>query len=386
VGDEGAVYLVGGAVRDLLLDRADRPASEVRGDLDLVAEGDIGALAARLGGRYLPHERFGTATVTLDGHSYDLAMARRETYSRPGALPDVAPASIREELLRRDFTVNSMAITLGGPRAGDVTAAPNALEDLAAGRLRVLHDRSFLDDPTRLLRLARYASRLGFEADPATRALAEAAVAGGALGTVTGARIGAELRLLARERDPVSALTTLGEFGVDRALHPGFGISDAGVARRALALLPPDGRADLLVLALAAHGVPPAELAPLLDDLAFDADSRDVILAAATGAEPAARALKRAARPSEIAAAVGRGGVEMAALAGALGPERAARDWLVRLRHVRLEIGGNDLIAAGIPEGPEVGRGLRAALAAKLDGLVYGREGELAVALRAARG
>jgi tRNA nucleotidyltransferase (CCA-adding enzyme) len=392
LGDEPGVHLVGGAVRDLLL-RGGSGGSEALarasgapgvGDLDLVAEGDVAALAARLGGRYVGHERFGTATVMLDGHGYDFARSRRETYAAPGALPDVSPASLSEDLLRRDFTVNAIAVTLGGPRAGELTAAPGALEDLSARRLRVFHDRSFIDDPTRLIRLARYASRLGFEVEPATLAWARAAVADGALATVSGARIGSELRLLAREDDPVAALAALAELGIDKAIHPRFGIGDLGLARRALALLPPDGRRDVLALALAAANVPPADLGPLLDELAFTADSRDAIVAAASGAEEAAEALSRAARPSEIAAALARGGVELAALAGALGPEQAAREWLERLRHVRLEIDGDDLIAAGVSQGPAVGQGLRAALAAKLDGRVHGRDAELAEAVRAA--
>ncbi|MDQ6804565.1 MAG: hypothetical protein M3065_06280 [Actinomycetota bacterium] len=385
VAGEPGVHLVGGAVRDLLLRAAggDGPVAPAPGDLDLVAEGDVAALASRLGGRYRAHERFGTASVILDGHGYDFAMARRETYAAPGALPDVSPATLTEDLRRRDFTVNAIAVTLGGPRAGELTAAPGALEDLAAGRLRVLHDRSFIDDPTRLLRLARYASRLGFAIEPGTLALAEGAVAGDALTTVSGARIGAELRLLAREEDPVAGLAAVAELGLDRAIDPRFGIADPELARRAFALLPGDGRRDVLALALAAAAISPAELAPLLDELAFDADSRDGIVAAVNGAERTAAALSAAERPSEIAAAVARGSAELVALAGALGPVERAREWLESLRHVRLEIDGDDLIAAGVPEGPEVGQGLRAALAAKLDGRVGGQESELGEALRA---
>ncbi|HWF26121.1 MAG TPA: hypothetical protein VG275_11770 [Solirubrobacteraceae bacterium] len=391
VGSEPGLHLVGGAVRDLLLagdeggPEGGTPALDP-GDLDLVAEGDVAALAPRLGGPYVLHERFGTATVILNGNTYDLATARRETYAEPGALPDVAPATLHEDLLRRDFTVNAIAITLGGPSAGELTAAPRALEDLSAGRLRVLHDGSFIDDPTRLFRLVRYRSRLGFEVEPATLALARAAVTGGALGTVSGARIGAELRLLAGEDDPVAAFAALGGLGLDRAFHPRFGLVDPALARRALALLPPDGRRDVVALALAAADVPRAELRGLLDELAFDADSRDRILAITSGAEAMAKALAAAGRPSEIAAAVGGGGVELTAVAGALGPEDQAREWLERLRHVRLEIDGGDLIAAGVREGPAVGQGLRAALAAKLDGRAGGQESELAEALRAAHG
>jgi tRNA nucleotidyltransferase (CCA-adding enzyme) len=98
------------------------------------------------------HDRFGTSTVSLDGFTYDLARSRRETYARPGALPDVSPAPLSEDLLRRDFTVNALAIALVGDLAGTVEAAPRGLEDLQRRTLRVLHDASFIDDPTRALR------------------------------------------------------------------------------------------------------------------------------------------------------------------------------------------------------------------------------------------
>jgi tRNA nucleotidyltransferase (CCA-adding enzyme) len=372
------VHVVGGALRDLILGGA--PV-----DLDLVVEGDAVAVATRLGGPVRVHDRFGTCTVILEGFTYDLARARRERYPAPGALPEVEPAPLAEDLLRRDFTINAAAVSLGGEQPGALTVAPGALEDIAAGRLRVLHGRSFVDDPTRLLRLVRYASRLRFAIEPGTRALAVAAIDSGALETVSGPRIGTELRLLARERDPVAALSALRELGLDRALHPGFGLDDPALAEAALALLPADGRCELLILALAARGIEPGELRTLLDALAFEAADRDAILAAATGSQAAAAALARARRSSEIAAALAGAGTELAAIAGALGPAEQVRQWLEQLRHVRLEIDGGDLLAAGLPQGPAIGRGLGAALAAKLDGRVSGREAELAEALRGAR-
>ena len=156
LSDTVPVYLVGGAVRDLLL--GGRPL-----DLDLVVEGDPAPVAAALGGDVRTHDRFGTATVSIDGFTYDLARSRRETYAQPGALPDVSPAPLSEDLLRRDFTVNALAIALTGELGGTLQAAPLGLEDLRRRSLRVLHDASFIDDPTRALRLARYASRLEFE-------------------------------------------------------------------------------------------------------------------------------------------------------------------------------------------------------------------------------
>ncbi len=379
LGGATGVHLVGGAVRDLLLGGAPL-------DLDLVVEGDAAAVARALGGEVRIHDRFGTSTVKLDRFTYDIARSRTETYERPGALPDVSPAPLAEDLKRRDFTVNAIAVTLGGPRPGELSSAPAAFEDLAARRLRVLRDRSFIDDPTRLLRLARYASRLGFVIEQHTLALARAAVDDGALATVSGPRIGAELRLLAREPDPLNALASLHELGVDAAIDPGLGAPDVELGRRALALLPRDGRRDLVALALAARGVPAPRLTALLDQLAFEAADREAIVAAATRAEAVAGALSRARSPSEIAAAAGDAGPELIAIAGALGPADPARRWLEELRHVRLEIDGRDLLAAGVPQGPAVGRGLRAALAAKLDGQLDGREHELAAAVQAALG
>jgi tRNA nucleotidyltransferase (CCA-adding enzyme) len=375
--DRPRVHLVGGAVRDVLL-------GGTPFDLDLAVEGDAAAFAASLGGQLKLHDRFGTSTVVLDGFVYDIARSRRETYAQPGALPDVEPAPLAEDLLRRDFTVNAIAVALGGEAPGELNAAPHALEDLEARHLRVLHDGSFLDDPTRLFRLARYAGRLGFAVEPHTRELASAAIAADALGTVSGSRAGAEVRMLAREHDPVRALIALRDLGLDRALHPGFGLDDEALARRALALLPADARPDRLALSVAGRGVPAAELPGLLDSLAFEAEDRDAIVASATRGDELARALAAAQAPSAVAAAAAGGPPELVALAGALGPERQARDWLEHLRHVRLAIDGRDLLAAGVPEGPAIGRGLRAALAAKLDRRATGRDQELAEALDAA--
>jgi len=377
LGETPGVYLVGGALRDLLLGREPF-------ELDLVVETDPGQMAARLGAPAHVHDRFGTSSVTVDGFRYDIARARRETYSRPGALPDVIPAGLGEDLLRRDFTVNAVAISLGGPQQGELVSAPRALEDLDARRLRVLHDASFVDDPTRLFRLVRYASRLGFAVEPHTLELARRAVRTGALATVSAARIGTELRRLAREPDPVAALQYSRRLGLDVAIHPRFGLGGPALARRALALLPDDGQRGTVALAVASLKVPPDELSAVLDALAFDAAQRDTILAAARRADELAAALQHAELPSQIADVVAGDGPELVAIAGALGPAGAARQWLESIRQVQLQIGGTDLLEAGIAAGPAIGRGLRAALAAKRDGRVSGREAELAEALRAA--
>ncbi|HZE04426.1 MAG TPA: hypothetical protein VE127_04330, partial [Solirubrobacteraceae bacterium] len=327
--DVDDVYLVGGAVRDLELGGAPL-------DLDLVVDGDLEPVAARLGTPVRSHDRFATCTVVLNGFSYDLARARRESYARPGALPTVGPASIATDLLRRDFTVNALALGLGGRCRGRLLQAPGAVRDLERRVLRVLHDASFLDDPTRLLRLARYRSRLGFAVEEHTRVLVTTAVDGGALGTVTGARVGTELRLLAAEADPVSGFRALAELGVDGAIAAGFGIRTpeaADLATRALNLLPAGGDPTAVVLAVASRGVDADRLAPLLDELAFAAGQRDRILAAVRHAPRLAEALRGTERPSQIAAAVAGAPIEAVALAGALDGEPAARRWLDTLRH-----------------------------------------------------
>jgi tRNA nucleotidyltransferase (CCA-adding enzyme) len=376
--DAVPVWLVGGAVRDLLIGH--EPA-----ELDLVVQGDPHAAALQLGGTTRAHDRFGTTTVTVGQFTYDIVRERRESYAHPGALPDVEPGTLAEDLARRDFTVNAIATALSGPHPGQLVAAPLALADLAARRLRVLYDRSFIDDPTRLLRMARYHGRLGFAVERGTLTLARAALEAGALATVSGTRIGAELRLLAREGDPIAAFTSLHELGVDRAIDPRFGLADPSLAAQALALLPEDAHPDLLVLAVASRRLPADELGRLLDELAFAAADRETVVAAATRSGELAAELEQARSPSEIAVAAATAPPELVALAGALGPVAAAREWLTGLRHVKLEIDGAALLAAGIEQGPAIGRGLSAALAAKLDGRVAGRDAELAYALAAAR-
>jgi tRNA nucleotidyltransferase (CCA-adding enzyme) len=286
-----------------------------------------------------------------------------------------------------------------------MTAVEHACDDLAAGRLRVLHERSFLDDPTRLWRLARYRARLGFAVEERTAQLATEAVAAGALGTVSLARAGAELRLALGEADAVAALEALGELGVLAALHPRLRF-DARLARDALGLLSaaeggagPDPRPDLLLLAvvfqpmavdLLEEGMDvQSDMHALLEGMEFRATESDLVVRAAICADSVAEELARAEEGSEIYEIASFESLEGVALAGAWDEPSwsnarvAAHRWLEELRNVRLEITGADLLAAGIPEGPEVGRRLQAALYAKLDGeLGGGREAELAAALQ----
>jgi tRNA nucleotidyltransferase (CCA-adding enzyme) len=388
------VELVGGAVRDLLLGRTPR-------ELDVVVGGDQHAfaqaaplfareLAARLGvlAGVNENERFGTALVEWDGGRIDVATRRAESYPEPGALPDVRAGTEEEDLQRRDFTVNAIAVSLGGERGRELRAVPEALDDLGAGRLRVLHDDSFVDDPTRLLRLARYAARLGFEVEDHTAALTRTAIAARALDTVSGARIGAELRLALGEADAIASLAAMSELGVLRALHPRLRF-EPRTLEALLALLPQDGRPDLalftalvLPLALRARGDQDAEILALLNRWDFPAADRDRVAAAACAVPRLIEQLPIVELPSELRAAVLGVPLEGIALAGVLGGDGPAAYWLEEVRHVQLEVTGDDLIAAGLTEGPEIGRRLEAVLKLRLDGeLEDGREAELKAAL-----
>jgi tRNA nucleotidyltransferase (CCA-adding enzyme) len=340
---EEPVYLVGGAVRDLLLGCG-------RADIDLVVVGDAAALASRLGADVLAHERFATAKVSLDGHEVDIAGARSESYPHPGALPVVEPApTVEADLGRRDFTINAMAISLGD--AQDLIDPHGGRDDLAAGLLRVLHAGSFVDDPTRALRAARYAARFGFELEPETEALLRKTD----LSTVSADRRDAELLRLAAEAEAPGAFSLLAEWGLLELREGGAALTEA--------------------------------VAGLLEsELWRDSAPRDrALFAAALGPVGGEEALADTdpERPSEaVALAAPCDPVELV-LARALGAEWLDR-YLAEWRDVALEIDGETLIAAGIGQGPAIGRGLQEALRRKLDGEIEGREQELEVALEAA--
>jgi tRNA nucleotidyltransferase (CCA-adding enzyme) len=376
-------HLVGGAVRDLLR-------GEQAVDLDLALEGDaVGAaqeLARRLGGRAVRHERFGTATITAgDGFSFDLASTRRETYPKPGALPRVRPGGLGEDLGRRDFALNAMAIGLSGDDLGHLRDPFGGLTDLEAGVVRVLHDRSFVDDPTRILRGVRYEARMGFAMDPDTERLAREAVAEGALETVSSERIGEELLRLLAETEAGRAVSRLGELGVDAALHPELVADGELVAAAELGAL--ETGADRALAGLAALALrSPATLVEWIAALGLDAGRREAASRAARTAPLLATELARELRPSEIRALLRREPPEALALALALrAPAEPVLRWVRELRHVVLEISGGDLLAEGIPPGPAIGAALEETLRRKLDGDVDGRDHELALALRVAQ-
>jgi tRNA nucleotidyltransferase (CCA-adding enzyme) len=204
------VYVVGGAVRDWLL------GLDAIDDLDFVVEGDAiafaHALRARRGGEVREYTKFGTATWHSESASVDLAMARSETYAHPAALPAVSPAKLEVDLRRRDFTINAMAMRLTD---GAVIDPLGGLTDLRSGVMRVIHARSFVDDPTRMLRGARYAARFDFSLAPET----DASMAAGLphFRALSGERVKYDLELIFENHAPERALARLGSWGVFRA-------------------------------------------------------------------------------------------------------------------------------------------------------------------------
>lgn len=403
----GSVELVGGAVRDIML-------GSTPGELDVVVASDARAFAEALALRLGPlageslgercgvtyHERFGTALVDWKTGKVDIVTRRTETYSSPGALPDVAPGTPEQDLARRDFTVNAIAVALAGEHMGQVRAAPGALEDLSARRLRVMHDASFLEDPTRILRLVRYATRLGFEVESHTAALAANAIEAGALKTVSGARLGAELRLAFAESDPVAALAELDRLGVLAAWEEGV-CFDEHIVRTALEILPEDGSKQVLLAAslvlelsreLDQEETEPA-MRGFLYDLELPARAGDRAFGVAVSAIFAIDHIDEADTTSDLLELTVGTPVESLALAAAArdledGPEsygrRLLEEWLSQRRHISLEITGDDLVAAGVPEGPEVGVRLEESYKLLLEERIEpGLETELRAALEA---
>ena len=378
----GPAYLVGGAVRDLL--RGETPL-----DLDVTVEGDAVELARaaadRLGGDVEEHDRFGTATLRAPGVVADFARCRSERYPSPGALPEVEPAPLEEDLRRRDFTVNAMAAALAPDERGRLVDPCGGRADLDARSIRILHERSFLDDPTRLLRAVRYEARLGAAMDARTEELALEAIAAGALATVSGKRIRAELVLLLEEPEMPAAIERVCRLGLDRALYPCLLCDPDRAASAALGAA--EVGADRALAVLAALIAPDADaLHPWLDRLAFTRYERDRVARAAATGPHLAHALRADLPDSELHRMLH--GEPLEALAVALAwsaPGRAILRYVSDLRGARLEVSGADLLAAGVPESPALGRALDETLRRKLDGEVSGREQELALALELAK-
>ena len=392
-----AVHLVGGPVRDFLLGRAVR-------DVDLLvepgAEGgapELARAAVPPGARVVAHERFGTAKLESGEGAVDLASARAESYARPGALPSVRTGSLDEDLRRRDFTVNALAIPLtAAARRGrpEVVDPGGGVADLEAGVLRVFHARSFHDDPTRALRAARLAPRLGFRLARGAASALRAALREGAFGGVSGERFRAELEKLFEDArlglDPARALRLLDAWHVFPALEPGLA-------------LPPAAAPALRRLGRAATRPPFAEpagrpapcgfmlwLAPLEAALRRRA-LRRLALQGAPAAAIAGFPARHAALLRALARARGRGACD--AVLASVDPDALLAHWCAAPPAARRRIerwaredraraaplGGRDVVALGL-RGPAVGAALARVRAAFLDGEVRSREDALALA------
>jgi tRNA nucleotidyltransferase (CCA-adding enzyme) len=379
------VYLVGGAVRDVLM-------AEPTFDVDIAVEGDgiaFGqALARALGGRAVPHDKFGTAIVLYEGGRVDVATARTEFYDYPGALPTVEQASIRQDLFRRDFTINALAVSLKGEDFGRLVDFFGGLRDLERGVVRVLHNLSFIDDPTRIFRAIRYENRYGFRMDAHTVELARACVEMGLVGELSSARLRDELQALLSEAEIGNSLRRLAELGVDRAIHPHLSAGEEAAAVVAevdtlRARYAPEAPAWRTRLAVLARRLPPDELYEWFDRLKLRRRDAERI---ADAVAVASRVRERAAATEEAAALrnLVRPYDPDGALLALAGAEEPARGRLIRyfeeLRGVRLEISGGDLAELGLTESPRVGAVLDELLRRKLNGELDGRSAELEAA------
>jgi tRNA nucleotidyltransferase (CCA-adding enzyme) len=365
-----AIYLVGGPVRDLLLDLPP-------GDLDVAVEGDAIDLAAHLAKatdlRLVRHPRFGTATVSGDGAHIDLATARSETYESAGALPTVHPSSIDDDLHRRDFTINAIALALNGPTVGVLLDPAGGVADLDAGLIRVLHAASFQDDPTRILRAARYEARLEFRIEEATRDLLVRDLP--FLEPISPARVHRELARTLLEREPERALLRLADLGALRTLHPTlqFDIELAAAFERLREIAPRSVPAAYWPL-VTWHAGPAIEA--VIARLAMTRHQADAVraLSALRGRGPHA-----GASPSKIASIFeSQPAAAVWALAAAeSGTEREqAHAYMATYRNVRPILRGDDLLALGVQQGKRVGDVLARLRTAKLDGEVRTREDE----------
>ena len=375
-GEEGVpLHLVGGAVRDLLLGKPSE-------DLDLVVEGDAETLASviakRLSGDVVSRSQFATVKLKVWGDSLDLITARNEHYPRPGALPQIAHGTMREDLARRDFSINAMAYPLHlGPRSG-LLDPHGGRDDLQRGLVRSLHDGSFVDDATRIMRAVRYEQRLHFVLEERTESLLRRDLS--KLNTIGGDRLRRELLLWLKEERRLEILARADSLGVLAAIHPALG--GAGTSAREAAVAAAEHTSDVHVcLALLVRSLSRSDGEAVIDRLRmpprWGAVVRDTIelreqwSGLAQAVESHSR-LYEWLSPRDDAAV--RAWSLMAPDARML---EALSLYLERLRHVKPLLSGRDLMELGVPQGPDVGAMLARLRSAKLDGAAEGRSQEI---------
>ncbi len=379
------VFIVGGIVRDLILDR--QP-----GDIDLSVVGNAGRFAEVLADRLRqdpPTEsqfltfKINTSDELTGVRSIDIVTARSEQYDEPAALPDIAASSIEDDLKRRDFTVNSMAVSLSPNDWGNLVDPANGFGDIMRKRIKILHDGSFVDDPTRIFRAVRYATRLGFSIEPRTSELIASSLS--SIDQLSGIRVRNEFELMLAEPTRVEQMRVSEEIGLLGAISPGL-----RVGSRALQTLESMSEAGNLstelseLLAIVTFGLSEDEASQVV--LRFDGPVNwgESITGNALLAKTVALLDDPDLRPSEIAEILHQ--IPLASINAhiAAGPPLPRRDRLVeygeKLRFVVPEINGDDLIAIGIPEGPVIGQLIDVVKRAKLDGKVGSKQQELDLA------
>ncbi|MFO7996871.1 MAG: CCA tRNA nucleotidyltransferase [Dehalococcoidia bacterium] len=379
------VYLVGGLVRDLLLDYPNF-------DLDLVVEGDAVEFAQHLAetsqAKLLAHHRFGTAKLGYEDFSLDLATARKETYTKPGALPTVTPATIKDDLFRRDFSINAMAISLAEHDYGELVDPHQGKDDLEHRLIRVLHPGSFRDDATRILRAARYEQRLGFELEAQTTELLRRDVP--MLDTISGDRIRHELELIFEEEQPELVVNRLAELGVLPGISP-FLKGDgwiAGKFARARRLSKPS-QLPSLYFCLLIYSFGETEIENFLARLNMPAKLSRVMSDTLRLKTSLPLLDKPSLKPSEIHYLLQQYD-PLAIQANAIASESTTvhhhlQLFVTKLRHVKTSLNGEELKRLGISAGPEMGKVLQRLHEARLDGEVSTRadEEKLALSLKA---
>ena len=380
--DAPDVFLVGGTVRDILL------GDDGGDDIDLAVEGDAivfaYALAEALGGHATPHRKFGTAIVSgADNQHVDVVTTRRESYHAPGALPTVEHGELAHDLRRRDFTINAMAASLVPSDLGALFDPHGGRADLDAGVVRVLHDASFVDDPTRILRGVTYEARYGFRFDDRTEGLARACLASGHVGDLSSSRLRDELVDLLEDARAADGIRRLGELGVDTAIHPSLrgDCEAAELFARAVALrdeLGVDVPSWRLGIEAMARRMSSEEGAGWLDRLKVRRrDVEHIVDAVSAAPRIVERLSTQSLNPAQVVTIADPFAPDAPLLALAYEDRPELRDYFTRLRGVRLEIDGSDLIAMGLEESPRIGEILQRVRERKLNGELAGRQAEL---------
>jgi tRNA nucleotidyltransferase (CCA-adding enzyme) len=403
--DFAGVYLVGGFVRDLLLEQPNA-------DIDIAVEGNgldfANRLAAQLGGRVRAHREFKTAVVLLPAEvlgqlppglrkasepfHVDIATTRTEFYDRPGALPRVEHASIRQDLFRRDFTINAMAISLGGRDFGTVVDFFGGHRDLQEGVIRVLHNLSFIEDPTRIFRAVRYENRYGFRMDEHTRSLAKACVEMRLVGDLSSVRLRDELVALLSEERVDWSLGRLCDLGIAHEVHHRLAADEETVRliQRVDELVQELGLSPEVVtwrlrLAAMTREMSHDELYVWLERLKLRIADSAIIREAVVVGPHLAASLARGDMTDWQTYRVLRNTPDEAlvfVLAG-MDPgvaEQRLRHYLTCLRFRTLSVGGDDILALGTAKGPAVGNILERLRELRVGEIVQGRESELAAA------